>query len=501
MLNEKLAQYIFSSENENCVSQKSNCNKNFTVSIFDSNEQSDENKKGSTVENSIFEDKDTDLINCSAVGPYGDIGGTIIDTLDGESKDGKIGNIKQGITTGDCWVLSAINSLNSTQRGKELIKEALQYGENGTFVNFKGAGQIYISNAEVTRTKGSLQYSSGDDDMIIFELAIEKILDKIANNEIVFSDDMQSNEMPKSENIVETSLFNSSIGDGGNESFVMYLLSGKEVSKYGYTKEEFLDKFINSEKTFVDGEYINKDYALGAATSEFGIVDDINGNKVKLVGNHAYSVKYATTDTVTVVNPWDTSKEITLSRDVFLNSFTCVYPVDLSDSAKDADYLIYTTKEAVENADGTKTEYIKDSNTGDVLKEIDYHKNGKIQKETENYQNGLIKSVSLYDKNGKKINNDYYTYYDNGSVKSYSYSIYDKNGKQSSRSAYYYNENGMRSSSMVWKYDNGQTVSCTFKSYDEYGNYEYSNTTTYKDGKVIKTEKDTDGDGIYDTVE
>ena len=156
MINEKLAQIM-----QNTTSVFSPNNTSRTENYTSSNIFEESNRKSSYTDdndNSIFNlfdkkigNKTASTTQCSAVGAYGDIGGTVIDAIDGESKDGQIDNTMQGLT-GDCWVLSAINSLNSTQKGKELIKETLQYGEYGTFVNFKGGIPVYVSDAEVRRT-------------------------------------------------------------------------------------------------------------------------------------------------------------------------------------------------------------------------------------------------------------------------------------------------------------------------------------------------------------
>ena len=147
MLSEKLAKFLPSHNgNSTYTSQESSSCENSNISIFDKSSDTSENKYNYDLVDSIFDKKSDKIKNCSSVGAYGDIGGSVVDAVDGESKDGKIGKTKQGLT-GDCWVLSAINSVNSTQKGKELIKEALEYSENGTYVNLKGAGYIYISRS------------------------------------------------------------------------------------------------------------------------------------------------------------------------------------------------------------------------------------------------------------------------------------------------------------------------------------------------------------------
>lgn len=497
MLSEKLAKFLPSHNgNSTYTSQESSSCENSNISIFDKSCEESESKYNNST-NSIFDKITSGIKSSSLVGT--DDESPAIEYLSSKSRNGKIDDTKQG-NIGDCWVLAAINALNATQKGKELIKESLQYDENGTYVNFKGAGQVYVSNKELIHFH---KYSSGDDDMLILELAVEKIMDKIANDELMFSDDMPLGAQPTSKEIKESGWFHTSIGDGGFEPFVMYLLSGKESIRESYKPdfEEILDKFANNEKTFVDGEYLNKDFALGAGVEESKTVKDINGKKVKLNGPHAYSVKYVDENTVTVINPWDSSKEITISRDVFLESFEQLYPVDLSDNAKDVDYLIETTRETVENSDGTKTEYIKDSSTGDILKEIEYYENGKPKKEIRRYQNGLTRSETYYRENGKESLSVLMGYYEDGSIEHMAYFDYDENGEWTKYTSYSYNKNGSWKSVSETEFEKGKRKIDTNKFYDENGNYVSGTRTTYKNGKVVKTERDTDGDGIYETVE
>ena len=111
------------------------------------------------------------------------------DMFDGKSKDQTIKETQQH-ETGDCWLLSAVNALSYTEKGREAIKNALDYKEGYTLVNLKGYGIVRVDDKEVQTTKGCNQYSSGDDDMIILELAVEKVRDEIARGEAVLDPDI-----------------------------------------------------------------------------------------------------------------------------------------------------------------------------------------------------------------------------------------------------------------------------------------------------------------------
>ena len=87
----------------------------------------------------------------------------------------------QPYTQGDCWLLSDINALSETEWGKKAIEEAIipdADGTGGVTIKFKGSPleqkEIHITAEEIEKARQSGNYSSGDDDMIAFELATEK---------------------------------------------------------------------------------------------------------------------------------------------------------------------------------------------------------------------------------------------------------------------------------------------------------------------------------------
>ena len=93
----------------------------------------------------------------------------------------EIEKTKQPFTSGACWLLSDINSLKETDWGRDAIKEAIipdTDGKGGVTIKFKGSPlenkEIYISAEDIINAKNIGLYSSGDDDMIAFELATEK---------------------------------------------------------------------------------------------------------------------------------------------------------------------------------------------------------------------------------------------------------------------------------------------------------------------------------------
>ena len=488
-------------------------------SSVNSTENTQENKDNLTA--SLI-NVNTPFVNkASAAGPWSSVPGAVVDATDGDTKDGEIGETKQG-QTGDCWLLSAVNALSYTEEGKNLIKDSLEYTKDGTYVNLKGLNEpIYIPNSEVTKTKGSLQYSSGDDDMIILELAIEKVMDKYANEELLIEDNEYFSISPSNTEVKETRMFASSIGDGGFDCFVMYLLSGKipEETRNGSESSEEIENILNEFQTnnnqnialgFGIASFEGKENIEGLGETigttilgeDYASITDVNGKKHKIGANHAYAIKKVSDNTVTVVNPWDSGDEIVLSREQFMGLCDRISKIDLSENNPSKNCIIRTQKETIENSDGSKTEYVKDEN-GTVLKEYQYDKKGKLKKEIKNNTNdGQLDYEIYYHDNGKESLWHSADYYDNGRIKSQSWNSYDTRGNKTESSGYFYNENGSHESEYKEIYENGKIKEAERTYYDENGNFKYKVHTKYdKDGKELYTEKDTDGDGIYDSVE
>lgn len=262
--------------------------------------------------------------------------GEVRDYFDGETKDGEIGETKQG-KTGDCWVLSGINSLSYTEEGRKMIKDALEYTDGGTIVHLEGAGNYFIPDELVTQTKGSKQYSSGDDDMIIFELAIEAALDDIKTGKLKPTEDAPW-FIEKSEDLDETKKGVSST-EGGYNSGTIYLLTGR-------TSKTYYNEGITSD--VLSGLEGRDDVALGVGNfKEKVTVKDINGKNVKIIPNHAYAVKELKDGVITLVNPWDSGKEIKLDYETFIGANPGkLYVTDLSISNLPKRFLVRDTESA-----------------------------------------------------------------------------------------------------------------------------------------------------------
>lgn len=399
--------------------------------------------------------------------------GSIVDFFDKNTKDGKISETKQGLT-GDCFLLAGVNALSHTEAGKKIISEALEYQEGYTLVHLKGCGTVKIDDSDVIRTKGSFQYASGDDDMIIFELAIQKVIDDILNNECVYD---YVNGSSNWEDVQHKTHWLFPSISGGTADDVMNYITGKETESF-YDYDEMKDALSRFEQNK------NKDFALSASCHEKCKVKDIYGKKVKLYSPHAYSIKEVKDGVVTLINPWNSSEDIKLEIDVVCKKFDCIYGVDLSENGASEQFV---SRKYKYDSDGNKV-FIFDNPYKEVKLEIDPETGKKISREDKefNSETGLSSSSVLvkYDlKTGKKIFNQTISYDTETGLPSYA-DITEKSVKtgQIVLSKYIsYNSNGEISFTRVSNYN--EDKKCTTKVYDsddnliEETNYEYDKKT------------------------
>ena len=100
------------------------------------------------------------------------------------------GKIDEGVFqggTGDCWLISSILALNATEAGKQILNDAMQVNADGSVtVTFKGIKTADGKPVQYTITAEEIRkhdtdynsydaFSNGDNDMLVMELAVEKL--------------------------------------------------------------------------------------------------------------------------------------------------------------------------------------------------------------------------------------------------------------------------------------------------------------------------------------
>ena len=224
--------------------------------------------------------------------------------------DGKISATKQG-SVGDCWVLSGVNALASTQKGAQLIKDSITQNPDGSVtVTLKGVNKSYTYTPDEIGAKDypteNLQFSSGDIDMSLIEMAITDYRMELLKN----------NSSPK---YASLSLASSQQPiKGGYQFEALKYLTGK-LAQVVFKPEDLMSSLENIKNN-------NNKYAV---TLGFKANDESIGTGKDVVSDHSYSLSRVTEDMVYVINPWDSTKEIACPKDKFIQNCRTMSLVDL----------------------------------------------------------------------------------------------------------------------------------------------------------------------------
>ena len=226
--------------------------------------------------------------------------------------------------TGDCWLLSAINSLANSKGCNEILKNSLEYQDDKVIFHTH-FGDYEITTEEILiaqRAKiekedeeGTMfmpKYSTGDDDVLLIELGVEKVRKDILDGKLnISSTDFTAWDAPIVKN-KENPL------DIGFSSELIYYLTGNRslYTSSNLAKEMILDNFAKN----------HDNLSLQGAFKEEKEIEDINGNKYYLVSEHSYTIADVNNESVTIINPNNSEKRITLKKEDFMkNSAYIVY--------------------------------------------------------------------------------------------------------------------------------------------------------------------------------
>ncbi len=207
-------------------------------------------------------------------------------------------------TTGNCWLLAGIQALAQTPKGLEILNDSIKVDDKGNVeVTLKGAGRSYIISPE--ELDANIQFSRGDGDVRAIEIAMDRYFreERGVRSRI----DLNGNQTHVA--------FQLLTGDGGR-NFLRDRFEGRP-------KTSFSDSQIDNFNTpnHVASVYAGKKNNLTYSTDK--------GKKQELVANHAYAVKGSDKENVYIVNPWYTSKVITVPREIFKEFFEYIDEFDL----------------------------------------------------------------------------------------------------------------------------------------------------------------------------
>lgn len=255
------------------------------------------------------------------------------DNIISRKLNGKFSDVKQGQQE-DSWLLSGLKSLSETKHGRRILRESMKATDDGVIIKLKGVNREYnVTKSEIKRAsreyvtlfdengkvKGyKKNYSSGDGDVLAFEIALKKYQDDLRNGRIV-----ANSSLPKCANQF------SSKGDLGETevSQLYYFLTGKAPVEI----ENNL--FSADEKTKLD-EFMTKFSKSDGMAASFKFKDDGSGsvnvktllnNKAELSTDKTYSIKKITDKYVVFTDARNTSVSIKIPVEEFKQNFGKIY--------------------------------------------------------------------------------------------------------------------------------------------------------------------------------
>lgn len=303
-----------------------------------------------------------------------DKNGKVIEKKDFSQLDGKFDTAYQ-IGKGDCYLLASINSLSQTEEGQKLLQQNVKVsvndkGEKVYTISFPGAanarealisgkgnasigqlpedkvhiqGSYTITEAELNDAakRAGKDYSAGDKDVLLLEVAYEKYRKDVAQT-------IKDNHIdPRKTKYVAGLGISNVSGDtlsGGNAAEATYILTGKKSLVYenksniptcyvdsnmqmhiledenGNRVKAGVMAIENTQNANIDSilDKLRKDSADGkiddfAASVSFIVSSqEVNGSTIK-GGGHALTIRKVTENEVILSNPWDPDTDIVMS--------------------------------------------------------------------------------------------------------------------------------------------------------------------------------------------
>ncbi|MES2888618.1 MAG: C2 family cysteine protease [Pseudomonadota bacterium] len=196
--------------------------------------------------------------------------------------DGRIDEFTQG-GVGDCFALAAINAVNQTPAGREQIMNSITHHDGVYSVQFAGDPNHTVFTVTEEEVAEATKISDGDHDVAILELAMEKY----------------------------SQIRGGTIFDGGQPSTILSLLTGHPTRSSVEGTPRSADALIEEAASSPQGFSMT----LSCGVSPEGL--PLRGRDPASVSWHAFTVTDVDlkAGTITLENPWDTTKSYTVRID------------------------------------------------------------------------------------------------------------------------------------------------------------------------------------------
>lgn len=264
--------------------------------------------------------------------------------------DGEFSPTKQG-KVGDCYLLSSISALASTPNGKKLLQNNIKQDKQGNYaVSLPGAkiamldfkkngkhcyitGTYTVSKQEIADAKKSGKYSSGDDTVLLIELAYEKYRAEVLKTNKANGTSGRHNFAGQ----YSGAATEGSPLDGGQNQEAYFILTGRKPNVYRASKpvknvgyEQIRTKNVSMSNQKIKDKDVDNN--LDKMMDDPDRYASTAGFKLKMpngkVSGHAFSIQKVTEDKVYLVNPWDSSQVKVMTREQFKESATSLTILD-----------------------------------------------------------------------------------------------------------------------------------------------------------------------------
>lgn len=324
-----------------------------------------------------------------------DENGKLVEQKDFSKVDGKFDTAYQ-IGRGDCYLLASINSLSQSEEGQKLLQQNVtesvnDKGEKVYTISFPGAekareslinggGEVNIgkfpedkvhiqgsytvteAELEAAAKRAGKDYSAGDKDVLMLEVAYEKYRNDVAKT-------IKDNNIDpgKTQYVAGLGIANVSADDnlsGGNTAEATYILTGKQSDLWMNSNRKtptcYVDSDMNMHVADSSGNLseenqkamavmVNNDTHVSvddmldklredsrdgkldnhSACASFKVSSQEVNGQVIAGGGHALTVVKVTDDEVVLSNPWDPDTNITMSIEDFKKAATKLSCIEL----------------------------------------------------------------------------------------------------------------------------------------------------------------------------
>lgn len=282
-----------------------------------------------------------------------------------EAADGEINAFKQdesAMAAGDCSLLSALTAIShSGEYGKKVIDNAFEINqeENKITVNLPGFNSSYTYNlSDSNKENRYYYYSSGDTEVYFLERAINDALDDVKSGKIKLSQDApywckKPKDISRGNGIhglEPDQIFYALTGLECNDRMVTFEINKKGNKVSNEKTKKWFDKNAQKEDVSIvasrrrkKGKSTGNGNTLLQSQPEYIKIKDAFGEERSILEGHAYAVKDVSTKmngekVITVIDPYDTSKEIIMDESEFMNTFNILNSITLKGNNKHPKY-------------------------------------------------------------------------------------------------------------------------------------------------------------------